>query len=69
MEKMRVAVKVPARFAGSALSVLHKYEIQKEEWLNDGSLAVVLELPAGVKQELFNELNHLTHGEIESKIL
>jgi len=69
MEKIRIAVKIPSRFAGSALSVLHKYDIQKEEWLSDGSLAVVLELPAGAKQELFNELNHLTHGEIESKIL
>ena len=69
MEKLRVAIKVPAQHSGKASSVLHKYDLQKEEWLSDGSYAVVLEIPAGVKQELFNELNHLVHGEVETRIL
>jgi len=43
--------------------------LQKEEWLNDGSYAVVLEVPAGAKQDLFNELNSLTHGDVETKII
>ncbi len=69
MEKLSLAIKVPAQYSGKASVVLHKYGVQKEEWQNDGSLVAVLEIPAGVKQDLFNELNHLTHGEVESKIL
>ncbi|MEK6957664.1 MAG: ribosome assembly factor SBDS [archaeon] len=69
MENFRVAVKIPAQYAGKASPVLHKYGVQKEEWQNDGSLVAMLEIPAGAKQDLFNELNHLTHGEVESKIL
>lgn len=69
MEKLSLAVRIPAEFAGRASPVLHKYELKKEEWQNDGSLVALLEVPAGAKQDLFNELNHLTHGQVESRIL
>jgi len=69
MEKMKIAVKVPAQFSGAASVILHKYGLEKEEWQNDGSLVAILEIPAGIKQNLFNELNHLTHGDVETKII
>ncbi|HIH10034.1 MAG TPA: ribosome assembly factor SBDS [Candidatus Diapherotrites archaeon] len=69
LDKLNIAVRIPAQFAGKVSVVLHKYDLKKEEWQNDGSLVALLEVPAGVKQDLFNELNHLTHGEVESKIL
>ena len=69
MEKIKIAVKIPATYAGKATAVLHKYGIQKEEWQRDGSLIAVLELPAGIKQELFSELNSITHGDFESKLV
>ncbi|PIN85412.1 MAG: ribosome assembly factor SBDS [Candidatus Diapherotrites archaeon CG11_big_fil_rev_8_21_14_0_20_37_9] len=69
LEKLKIAIKVPAQFSGKAPSILRKYDIQKEEWLNDGSYVVMVEVPAGVKQDLFNELNNLTHGDVETKIL
>ncbi|MBI4210680.1 MAG: ribosome assembly factor SBDS [Candidatus Diapherotrites archaeon] len=69
LDKLNIAVRIPAQFTGKASVVLHKYGVQKEEWQNDGSLVALLEIPAGVKQDLFGELNHLTHGEVESKIL
>ncbi|AJF60833.1 MAG: ribosome assembly factor SBDS [Candidatus Diapherotrites archaeon] len=69
MDKLRLAVKVPAAYAARASGILHKYELMKEEWQTDGSIVAVLEVPAGIKQELFSELNSLTHGNFESKIL
>lgn len=69
MEKLRVAVKIPPEYAGKAEFILHKYDLKKEEWQKDGSLVAVLELAAGVKAELFNELNNLTKGEVETKII
>ena len=41
----------------------------RDEWQNDGSLKAILEIPAGLQTELFDKLNSLTHGEIESKII
>ncbi len=69
MEKMKLVLKIPAEFSGQATPILHKYGCQKMEWQNDGSLVGIVELPAGLKLELFNELNHLTKGQLESKIL
>ncbi|MBU0636177.1 ribosome assembly factor SBDS [Candidatus Micrarchaeota archaeon] len=69
LEKLKIAVKVPASFSGKANVILHKFGIKKEEWQKDGSLVAVLELPSGLKQELFEELNKMAHGQIETKIL
>ncbi len=69
MERLQLAVKIPAIHAGRVSPILHKYELKKEEWQKDGSLIAVLELPAGIKNELFAELNHVTKGDFESKIL
>lgn len=69
MEKMRLAVKIPAEFAAKANSILRKFELKQSEWQSNGSLIAVVELPAGMKNDLFNELNHLTHGNFESKII
>ena len=69
MEKIHFAVKVPAQYAGKASSIIHRYEIKKEEWMNDGSLVTEFILPAGLKQDLLGQLNSATHGEIIVKII
>jgi len=69
MEKVDFAVKIPSQYAGRCSSIIHKFEMKKEEWLNDGSLVAEFLLPAGAKQDLMNELNSITHGEIVVKII
>ncbi|MEM0359969.1 MAG: ribosome assembly factor SBDS [Candidatus Diapherotrites archaeon] len=68
-EKMQVAVKIPAAYAGRTASELHHFEVKKEEWLNDGSLIMLVEIPAGLKNDLFNKANKATHGEAEIRVL
>jgi len=69
MEKVDFAIKVPAQYAGKCASIIHRYEIKKEGWLNDGSLVAEFVLPAGAKQDMMNDLNSATHGEVIVKIL
>lgn len=69
MEQLSLAVMIPAQYSGKASSILHRYNLKKEEWQNDGSLVAVIEIPAGMKQDLLNELNAVTHGELQTKIL
>ena len=69
MEKVDFAIKVPSQYAGRASSIIHKYEMKKEEWLNDGSLVAEFLLPSGAQQDLLNELNSATHGEVVVKII
>lgn len=69
-KKKRIAIKVPGTYAGKAYSVLqNSAKLEKEEWLNDGSFACVIEIGAGFAIDLFDKLNGMTHGEVESKEL
>ncbi|MBU1029767.1 MAG: ribosome assembly factor SBDS [Nanoarchaeota archaeon] len=44
-------------------------KILNEQWLNDGSWSATVEIPAGLQNEFFDELNKETHGDIEIKII
>ncbi len=43
--------------------------IQKEDWQDDGSLHMTIEIPAGLRDEFIDQINSMTHGEVEIKIL
>lgn len=69
-EVRRVEFRIPAQFAARAYPVLKSFgSLQKDSWQDDGSLVAVVEVPAGMQQDLFSELNRLTHGDVESKIV
>jgi len=69
-EVRRVAVKIPGQYAGKAYSVIKSFgDVKKEEWQKDGSWLLLMEIPAGVVEEFFRDLNALTKGEAETKIL
>lgn len=68
MEKMEITLKIPTKYAGASMNLLKKYSLMKSEWQSDGSLTAKVEIPAGIQEEFFNEINKATHGNIESKI-
>jgi ribosome maturation protein SDO1 len=69
-EIREIEIKIPAKYSGRCFGLFKQYgKILKEEWQSDGSLVVVLEIPGGLQEELFNQLNSLTSGSVESKIL
>ena len=35
---------------------------EKENWLNNGDLEVIVSIPAGLTLEFYDKLNSLTHG-------
>ena len=68
--RKEILIKVPSKYSGKAYGIVKKYgEILKESWEKDGSLIVLSKIPGGMAEEYFTELNNLTHGEIESKII
>ena len=68
-EKVKVAIKVPPEYAHRTYGTLKNYGIQKEQWLADGSLVVVIEIFAGAQGEVYDRLNKLTAGSIETRVL
>lgn len=66
-EKFQIAVKIPPAYSHRAYGTLKMYGIKKEQWLKDGYLIVVVEIPAGMQGEFLERINKLTSGEAETK--
>ena len=61
---------IPSEYTGKAYGTVKSLgKILKEDWKNDGSLKFLLEIPAGVQENLEDELNKMTKGEVEIKII
>ncbi len=64
------SVLLPLKTASRAQGILKQFgTINKEEWKTDGSYSCLIEVPAGRRDEFFDRINELTHGEalIEEK--
>ena len=69
-EVRKIQVRIPAVYAAKSYQTIRSLgKLLKEEWQNDGSLLIVTEMPAGMQEEFFNQLNALTKGEVETKII
>ena len=68
-EKKKLAIKIPAQYAIKSYSYVKSLGITSEQWLNDGSLVVGIEIPGGMQTEVIDRLNSLTKGEVEVKLL
>ena len=67
-ELRKIELTIPADVSGRAYPVLKQLSaILNETWNNDGSLTVKVEVPAGLQNELFDKLNGIAQGRIESK--
>ncbi len=68
-ENKVVAFRIPVKYAGTTRTAIARTgSILKEEWSGQYWFAEI-EIPAGMQDELFSEVNSITHGENESKIL
>jgi ribosome maturation protein SDO1 len=68
-EKIKLTIKIPAQYAGSAYSIIINFcENVREKWLEDGSLQANIEIMGGMQEELFKRLSSLTHGQFECKV-
>lgn len=69
-QRVTIAIRVQPQYAGRVYSILKSIgTVNKEQWLNDGSLQVEIDVLAGMQQELFDRVASLTHGSFESKIV
>jgi len=68
--KIEVVVKIGPNHAAKAYPIVQRFgKILMDNWQNDGSWVCSVELPAGLQNDFFDELNKFTQGEVESKIV
>ncbi len=67
-EKVKIAAKIPFHYAGGIHYTLKGIPILKEEYTSD-SVLIMVEVPAGIQNEVLGKLSALTKGDVETKIL
>jgi len=61
IETKKVKITVPAIQTGKVYGLINQYK-ESEKWLNDGSLEVVVAVPAGIIIDFYDKLNNTTSG-------
>lgn len=70
VETRTIEVVMPSQYAVKAFNALKRYgKILNENWKSDGTLLANLEIPAGMQEELENELNKVSHGNVDIRIV
>lgn len=67
-EKVKIAAEIPFQYAGGIHYALKGIKILKEEYTSN-SVLILVEVPAGIQNEVLGKLNALTKGEVKTKIL
>ncbi|MCQ6962870.1 ribosome assembly factor SBDS [Methanolobus chelungpuianus] len=69
-EEINIAVKVPGEYAAKSYGEISKFAtLVRNEWQGDGSWVAVVKMPAGMQNDFYSLINHLTKGDAETKIL
>jgi ribosome maturation protein SDO1 len=61
IETKKLKIKIPAEHTGRAYGIVQEYK-ERENWLPDGSLEVVVNIPVGMQSQFYDKLNGITHG-------
>ncbi len=69
-ESVKVQITIPSQYAGRAYSEIKRsFGDSDERWLDDGSLQLIIQIPAGLEAELLEKVGSLTKGNFTSKII
>lgn len=69
-ESVKLQITIPAAYAGKGYNMVAiAGVIKSESWNLDGSWSGLVEIPAQKRQELYDELNKLTKGQIRIEVV
>jgi len=69
-ESVKLRITIPATFSGKGYNMVAKAGVIKDEtWNPDGSWTGLVEVPASHRQELYDELNRLTKGQVHIEVV
>ncbi|TFG10569.1 ribosome assembly factor SBDS [Candidatus Heimdallarchaeota archaeon] len=70
LESVKLALKIPPSYTGSLYgSIRSAGELIQEEWLSDGSLAVLVQIPSGTQADFLEEVTSRTKGKAQVKVI
>jgi ribosome maturation protein SDO1 len=70
IERLKIAVMVPAEYAAQTIGVAKNFaSVTEEEWQRNGSWIGVVEMPAGLHSSFLEKIGKVTHGNYRTKII
>lgn len=68
-ENKSIEILIPAQYAQKSFGTVKRYgKIIKDAWLQDGSWAATVEVPGGLENDFYDEINKQTQGNVETKV-
>jgi ribosome maturation protein SDO1 len=61
IETKKLSITIPAIHTGKVYGIINQYK-EKEDWLPNGDMRVVINIPVGLQMEFYDKLNAITHG-------
>jgi rRNA metabolism SBDS family protein len=61
IETKKVKITIPAIHTGKVYGIVNQYK-EHENWLSNGDLEVIVNIPAGMIMNFYDKLNSATHG-------
>lgn len=61
IETKKLKITVPSVHTGKVYGLLQEYK-EKEQWLENGDLVVIINIPVGLEMDFYDKLNGITHG-------
>lgn len=68
IETKKIKLTIPAQYTGQVYGLLQDNK-ESEEWLGNGNLVVIMNIPAGLVLDFYDKLNGMTHGAVQSEEL
>lgn len=66
IQTKRIKITIPAQYTGHAYGLLQHYK-ESEDWMSNGDLTCVVNVPVGFQMEFYDKLNAMTHGSVMSE--
>jgi ribosome maturation protein SDO1 len=58
----KIEITIGPEHVGKIYNLIKTFKKEKEDWLNDGSMRCIINLPAGMQLEFYDKLNSATQG-------
>lgn len=69
LEKVEIEIKIPATYSSKCANIIRGFGApRKENWGGDGSYTAIIEIPAGLQNDIYNKINAFTKGEASIKV-
>jgi ribosome maturation protein SDO1 len=61
IETKKIKITIPAIHTGRAYGIVNEYK-ERENWLSNGDLEILINIPSGIVIDFYDKLNSVTHG-------